>query len=172
MSTGHCRRVATPIGELTLIAVEEGLLAILWPGPEQKPLKLPEHLIEDAHHPVLAATAGQLDEYFDGKRTTFDLPIAPRGTPFQLLAWQALRNIPYGETRSYGEQAVSIGRPTAVRAVGGANGRNPIPIVVPCHRVVGSTGTLTGFGGGLNTKRWLLEHERKHRDALGTGGAV
>ncbi len=162
MNTGRYRTIPTPVGELTLVAEEQGLLAILWPGPIHKGLQLPEHLVEDPHHPVLGAAAQQLEEYFLGDRTVFDLPLAPRGTAFQLRAWQALREIPYGETRSYGQQAARIGRPTAVRAIGGANSRNPISIVVPCHRVVGSDGTLTGFGGGLDTKRWLLDHERKY----------
>ena len=165
MNTGFYRTLVTPVGELTLVAAEPGLLAILWPGPDRKGLQLPGHQIEDPDHPVLAATAYQLVEYFLGERTMFDLPLAPTGTPFQLQAWQALREIPYGETRSYREQAARIGRPTASRAVGAANGRNPLPIVVPCHRVVGATGTLTGFAGGLDTKRWLLDHERNHGGA-------
>ncbi len=102
----------------------------------------------------------QLREYFAGSRTQFDLPLAPAGTAFQLDAWTALRAIPYGETRSYTEQAAALGRPRAVRAVGSANGRNPIAIVVPCHRVVGSRGGLTGYGGGVDRKRWLLAHEQ------------
>ena len=166
MNTEFYWTLATPVGELTLVAAESGLLAILWPGPDRKGLQLPEHRIEDLDHPVLAATACQLEEYFLGERTMFHLPLAPRGTPFQLQAWQALREIPYGETRSYGEQAARIGRPTASRAVGAANGCNPIPIVVPCHRVVGSTGMLTGFAGGLDAKRWLLDHECNYRGAV------
>ena len=116
--------------------------------------------MEDVGHPVLAATVAQLQEYFRGERRVFDLPLAPRGTAFQLRAWESLRAIPYGEARSYGAQALHIGRPTAARAVGAANGPNPLPIVVPCHRVVGATGMLTGFAGGIETKRWLLDHER------------
>jgi methylated-DNA-[protein]-cysteine S-methyltransferase len=100
-----------------------------------------------------------LQEYFRGERRTFDLPLAPRGTEFQMDVWRALQRIPYGETRSYSGIAREIGRPAAVRAVGAANGANPIPIVIPCHRVVGSNGSLTGFGGGIETKRWLLALE-------------
>jgi len=101
----------------------------------------------------------QLREFFDGSRTEFDLPLSPRGTEFQKQVWSVLRRIPFGSTRSYQEIATTIGRPAATRAVGAANGSNPIPIVVPCHRVIGSNGSLTGFGGGLPVKRWLLEHE-------------
>jgi methylated-DNA-[protein]-cysteine S-methyltransferase len=109
--------------------------------------------------PVLRAAAAQLAEYFAGKRRTFDLPLAPHGTPFQLAVWSALRAIPYGETRNYAELARAIGRPTASRAVGAANGKNPLGIIVPCHRVIGASGALTGYAGGLSAKRWLLELE-------------
>ena len=102
----------------------------------------------------------QLDEYFVGKRTSFDLPLQPKGTDFQLKAWVALTTIPYGETISYGEQAKRMDNPKAVRAVGGANGKNPFSIVVPCHRVIGANGTLTGYTGGMNRKEWLLDFER------------
>jgi methylated-DNA-[protein]-cysteine S-methyltransferase len=108
---------------------------------------------------LLDRVEAQLDEYFAGKRTTFDLPLEPRGTDFQLSVWELLRKIPYGVTTSYGELARRLGEPKASRAVGAANGANPIPIIVPCHRVVGSKGELTGFGGGIERKRWLLEHE-------------
>ena len=112
---------------------------------------------------MLDTTADQLDEYFAGTRTSFDVPLDLHGTPFQLAAWQALAGIPYGATRTYGEQADAIGRPTAVRAIGAANGRNPVSIVLPCHRVIGSNGSLTGFGGGLEVKAALLELERRAR---------
>ena len=105
----------------------------------------------------------QLEAYFAGELETFELPVAPSGTPFQLVVWSRLREIPYGVTISYGELARTIGRAHASRAVGAANGRNPIPIVIPCHRVVGSDGSLTGFGGGIETKRWLLRHEARRR---------
>jgi methylated-DNA-[protein]-cysteine S-methyltransferase len=108
---------------------------------------------------VLAAARAQLDAYFAGEITSFDLPLSPRGTPFQQRVWAALRDIPFGETTSYGELARRIGDPKAVRAVGAANGRNPLPLVVPCHRVIGADGSLVGFGGGMDRKRWLLQHE-------------
>ncbi|MBM3673690.1 MAG: methylated-DNA--[protein]-cysteine S-methyltransferase [Actinobacteria bacterium] len=108
---------------------------------------------------ALVSLVRQLDEYFAGERTEFELALAPEGTPFQLEVWEALRAIPYGETISYGELASRVGRPGAARAVGAANGRNPLSIVVPCHRVIGANGTLTGFGGGLGWKRCLLELE-------------
>jgi methylated-DNA-[protein]-cysteine S-methyltransferase len=112
-------------------------------------------------HPVIAAAIRQLGEYFDGERRNFDLPLDPAGTDFQQSAWVALRSIPYGTTVSYGEQAEQMGDKRKARAVGAANGRNPISIIVPCHRVVGSNGALTGFAGGIDTKRWLLSHERR-----------
>lgn len=111
--------------------------------------------------PVLALAAAQLAEYFDGARRDFDVPLAPRGTGFQRLVWRELAKIPYGETRSYGELARALGRPAASRAVGAANGRNPISILVPCHRVIAGSGALTGYAGGLAAKRWLLEHEAR-----------
>ena len=142
----------TPIGELRLVASETGLREIHFPGRPHAPTELGET-------PVLDATRVQLAEYFAGTRTTFELPLELEGTPFQRQAWLALAGIPYGTTVSYAEQARRLGRPRAVRAVGAANGHNPIPIVLPCHRVVGSDGSLTGFGGGLGVKRALLEHE-------------
>jgi len=114
-----------------------------------------------AEHPLLAAAALQLEEYFGGRRRTFTLPLDPVGTEFQKACWRVLAEIPYGETISYGQQAARVGKPKAARAVGAANGRNPLSIVVPCHRVVAADGALTGFGGGLETKRWLLEHEQR-----------
>ena len=112
---------------------------------------------------AVADVAAQLQQYFRGERRAFELPLAPRGTEFQQLVWSALQRIPYGETRSYADIAREIGRPAAVRAVGAANGANPIPIVIPCHRVIGSKGSLTGFGGGIETKRWLLALESPQR---------
>lgn len=154
--------MSTPVGELHLFADDHSLVAVLWPDAEgDVPLDRPAAPVELERHAVLARTALQLREYFDGTRTTFDLPLAPRGTDFQLAAWRALQEIPYGETRSYAQQAESIGRPRAVRAVGAANGRNMIPIIVPCHRVIGANGSLTGFAGGLAAKRWLLAHEQR-----------
>ena len=146
----------TPIGALRLFADREALVGIRFPdhaGAEPPGARAMDH-------PVLARARRQLAEYFAGERTRFDLPLRAEGTEFQRRVWAALSGIPYGETRSYAEMAAELGRPRAVRAVGAANGRNPLPIVVPCHRVIGSDGSLTGFGGGLPTKAWLLRHER------------
>jgi len=149
-------RVATPIGELTLVATDIGLREVRWPG-EAPPSIAVEAPPDD---PVLAAAAGQLRAWFAGERTAFDLPLdLAAATDFQRRAWLALSEIPYATTRSYGEQARMLGAPRAARAVGAANGRNPLPIVLPCHRLVGTDGSLTGFGGGLDVKRALLDHE-------------
>lgn len=148
----------SPVGELTLVATIHGLRAVLWPDDEDR-VKLPDAMHEDPTCDVLVDAKRQIGEYFAGQRTSFDLPLDLRGTEFQRAAWMALADIPFGTTASYGEQAARIGRPTAVRAVGAANGRNPVSIVLPCHRVVGSNGSLTGFAGGLNSKRLLLQHE-------------
>lgn len=150
--------IDSPIGPLGLVATDGGLRAVSWRGDETS-VKLPDDMVEDPDHPILRRAAHELSEYFDGDRTSFDVPLDLRGTPFQEAAWRALGDIPYGSTRSYGEQAALIGRPKAVRAVGQANGRNPVPIVLPCHRVIGADGSLTGFGGGLDLKTQLLQHE-------------
>jgi len=148
----------SPVGELTLLADDDGLCGLFFerhrhdPGPRDGWVHAPDD-------PTLVATRTQLGEYFAGARTTFDLPLAPRGTPFQQQVWQRLRTIRHGETRTYLDLARALGDPKATRAVGAANGRNPISIIVPCHRVVGSDGSLTGFGGGIERKRWLLAHE-------------
>ncbi len=160
------------VGELTLVATDLGLRAVKWPNERVGRLPLPEEMISKPDHPVLEATRIQLEEYFQGERTEFDLPLDLRGTEFQQLAWLALALIPYGQTVSYGEQAVRIGRPRAVRAIGAANGRNPISIILPCHRVVGANDDLTGFAGGIETKRELLAFEKNedHRqDVLELG---
>jgi methylated-DNA-[protein]-cysteine S-methyltransferase len=149
----------SPVGRLTLVASDAGLRAILWPIEKPGRVKLPD--ISRGHHPVLRATITQLTEYFDGKRKGFDLPLDLNGTPFQVKAWRSLADISYGTTASYAEQADRLGAPKAVRAVGSANGRNPISIVLPCHRVVASNGSLAGFAGGLDVKRWLLEFESR-----------
>ncbi len=149
----------SPVGKLTLVASDAGLRAILWPTEKPGRVKLPD--ISRGDHPVLQATTSQLSEYFAGKRQLFDLPLDLHGTPFQVKAWRSLADIPYGTTASYAEQADRIGAPKAVRAVGTANGRNPISIVLPCHRVVASNGSLAGFAGGLDAKRWLLEFESR-----------
>ena len=148
----------TPVGTLTLVASDDGLKAILWENDREGRVPAPMG-IEDDNHPVLLETERQLGEYFAGRRQTFDLPLAFEGTAFQQQVWAALLTIPFGETRSYRQIAEQIGRPAAVRAVGAANGRNPISIVAPCHRVIGSNGALTGFAGGLEVKARLLALE-------------
>jgi len=149
----------SPVGTLTLVAGSKGLRAVIWPARDGRHVGLAGTDVEPGRSAILEQAASELDEYFAGDRTSFDVPLELEGTEFQLAAWNALADIPYGETRSYTEQATRIGRPTAVRAVGAANGRNPVSIVLPCHRVVGSDGTLRGFGGGLDVKEWLLQHE-------------
>jgi methylated-DNA-[protein]-cysteine S-methyltransferase len=153
------RKVISPVGALTLVASDKGLAAILWENDD--PRRVPLTIVgEDASHPVLVETERQLREYFAGTRSCFSLPLDFAGTEFQQRVWRALLAIPFGETRSYAQIAREIGNPSAVRAVGAANGRNPISIVVPCHRVIGSDGALTGFAGGLDAKTWLLALER------------
>jgi methylated-DNA-[protein]-cysteine S-methyltransferase len=155
MGTKQRKTVEAPFGAVHVVATDAAVIAIHWADQE------PEGEPCDGPHPVLDAAAAQLTEYFAGARTDFDLPLAPGGTAFQQQAWAALREIPFGATISYGDQAKRLGDANKSRAVGAANGQNPIPIVVPCHRVVGSTGKLTGFAGGLATKAWLLEHEQR-----------
>ncbi len=153
-------RMNSPIGELLLVADDHGLCEIDFDGDGGRSMN--GDWRERPDHPVLNKTRKQLEEYFAGKRKTFDLPLAPQtGTPFQRRVWKALEAIPYGETQSYGEIARKIRRPRAMRAVGAANGANPIPIVVPCHRVIGANGTLTGYGGGLWRKQKLLALEQR-----------
>jgi methylated-DNA-[protein]-cysteine S-methyltransferase len=154
--------VESPVGRLRLVAADGGLAEVAFAAGRRI---LPPATGDGAGNPVLEAARVQLGEYFAGRRTAFDLPLAPRGTAFQQAVWAALLAIPFGETRSYGEIARAVGRPSAPRAVGAANGSNPLAIVVPCHRVVGSDGSLTGYGGGMERKRWLLSHERAHRPA-------
>jgi methylated-DNA-[protein]-cysteine S-methyltransferase len=148
----------SPVGKLTLIATDEGLAAILWPNDRPRRVQITLDA-EDASHPVLREAERQLREYFAGQRKAFALPLDMAGTAFQRQVWNALLTIPFGETRSYGDIARQIGSPRAVRAVGAANGRNPLSIIAPCHRVVGSSGSLTGFAGGLETKAQLLALE-------------
>jgi methylated-DNA-[protein]-cysteine S-methyltransferase len=148
----------SPIGALTVVATSDAIVAIRWDESDVG-LRGPITDVRSGEHPLLDDTVRQLTEYFAGDRTEFDLPLAPAGSEFQRAAWAALRKIPFGETISYGEQARRLGDRNKSRAVGAANGKNPIPIVVPCHRVVGSNGHLTGFGGGLEVKAWLLDHE-------------
>jgi methylated-DNA-[protein]-cysteine S-methyltransferase len=153
---------ASPIGKLKLVASDKGLVAVLWEKENPGRVRLDE-LLEDPSHPVLCKTERQLEEYFAGKRQSFSLPLDMRGTRFQNQVWEALLAIPFGETRSYGQLANQLGNPKATRAVGAANGRNPIAIVVPCHRVIGFSGKLTGFAGGLEAKAHLLALEGKDR---------
>ncbi len=147
--------VSSPVGELVLLASDQGLSGLYF-GHRIDRARLPTG---GATQPILKAAAAQLGEYFAGKRERFELALDPAGTEFQRAVWQQLRRIPYGETASYRDIAERLGNPGAVRAVGMANGANPISIIVPCHRVIGADGSLTGFGGGLDIKRQLLEHE-------------
>jgi methylated-DNA-[protein]-cysteine S-methyltransferase len=148
----------SPVGRLTLVATDDGLAAILWEHDSPGRVRL-DVAAEDPGHPVLVETERQLKEYFAGRRRTFTVKLDVAGTAFQRKVWKALLTIPFGETRSYSQIARQIGNPAAVRAVGAANGRNPVSIVAPCHRVIGSTGKLTGFAGGLDVKARLLAHE-------------
>lgn len=147
----------SPVEPLLLAADDNGLHLIEFHSPRHPMARLEKW--ERGKNAVLDATRAQLEEYFAGTRTQFELPLAPQGTPFQTEVWCTLATIPYGETISYAQLAQRVGKPTAMRAVGAANGRNPLPIVLPCHRVIGADGSLTGFGGGLPTKQFLLELE-------------
>lgn len=151
-------KMPSPVGDLTLIASDTGLTAILWPNddPSRVPARNP---VESADHPILAEAKRQLTAYFAGELKVFTVPLDMIGTDFQKSVWAALLTIPHGETRSYAEIARQIGRPTATRAVGAANARNPLSIIAPCHRVIGSNGALTGFAGGLEAKELLLRLE-------------
>ncbi|HSX10575.1 MAG TPA: methylated-DNA--[protein]-cysteine S-methyltransferase [Chlamydiales bacterium] len=148
----------SPVGKLTLVSSPKGLHAILWDHPKYE--KIIRNLTLSEHDKILVQTKKQLNEYFQGKRKAFDLPLVINGTDFQIQAWDQLLKIPYGTTISYGEQAERMGNKNKARAVGMANGLNPISIVVPCHRVVGSNGHLVGFGGGLDKKAYLLRLEQ------------
>jgi methylated-DNA-[protein]-cysteine S-methyltransferase len=152
--------VASPVGQLKLVAHGDRLVAILWENDRPGRVKLGEmHKADD--HPVLVDTARQLSEYFAGERTTFDVATEFVGTEFQKKVWNALLTIPFGETRSYREIAEQIGQASACRAVGAANGRNPISIIAPCHRVIGASGDLTGFAGGMHAKATLIAIESR-----------
>lgn len=157
--------IDTPLGPMRVVASDGGLRALLWPGEKEtrarRALGAEAGVAHGEAAEVLSLARGQIAEYFRGTRRQFDLPLDPQGTPFQLRAWQALAQIPYGQTRSYGEQAAMLGDSRLARAVGGANHANPIAIVVPCHRVVGRGGALTGFAAGLAVKDWLLRHEQR-----------
>jgi methylated-DNA-[protein]-cysteine S-methyltransferase len=154
------KMMKSPVGELKLIASDKGLAAILWEKDNPKRVRLGP-VVEDKHHPVLREVEGQLKDYFAGERRTFSLTLDAAGTEFQKKVWKALLAIPFGETRSYAQIARQIGHPKAVRAVGAAIGRNPLSIIAPCHRVIGSNGKLTGFAGGLKTKACLLDLESR-----------
>jgi len=151
------RFIDSPIGTLTLSSDGAALTGLHMGTSRKRPD--PDGWIEDATHPLLEETARQLGQYFRGQRRSFDLPLQLHGTEFQRRVWTLLTRIPFGETRTYGELARQLGNPGACRAVGLANGRNPIAVIVPCHRVIGADGSLTGFGGGLPRKEWLLSHE-------------
>lgn len=164
--------IESPLGPLHLVGTDVALTVVHLPGSDDAVPAVP--IGETA---VLARAATQLREYFAGARQTFDVPLAPAGTAFQQSVWHVLSTIPFGATWSYGDVARAIGQPSASRAVGAANGRNPIAIIVPCHRVIGSSGALTGYGGGMPAKKWLLAHEHAHAPraqgelALGKAGA-
>ena len=166
------KTMKSPVGTLKLVGSEAGLAAILWEHDNPRRVRL-EAGSEDEQHPVLIETERQLNEYFAGKRKTFSVKLDFGGTPFQKKVWQAMLGIPFGETRTYGELAKQIGDPKAVRAVGAANGRNPISIIGPCHRVIGASGKLTGYAGGLAAKALLLRLEGREIDEADTrkGGA-
>ena len=145
-------KIKTPLGIITLGASNKGLKSIQWGSKKRN---------YQPKHPILKKTKIQLSEYFEGKRHKFDIPLVIDGTDFQKSAWQALRKIPYGKTISYGQQAKALGKSQAARAVGSANGKNPLPIIIPCHRVITATGKLGGFTGGLQKKTTLLDIENR-----------
>ena len=151
------RHVDSPVGRLTLVASDQGVRAVLWPNDRPNRVPLPPTV--NGNHRVLTQAVDELDAYFGGVLDGFTVAYDLHGTAFQLAVWRALGEIPAGTTVTYGEFAASVGRPTASRAVGAAVGRNPVSIALPCHRVVGSNGSLTGFAGGLAAKEWLLRHE-------------
>jgi len=159
-STHHVAFIESSVGTLRALADESALLALHFPDHAKDPGVPTGCTDSDSGHPVLERLTHQLAEYFRGDRSRFDIPLAPRGTDFQQSVWRALLEIPEGKTRTYGELARNLGRPRAVRAVGAANGCNPISILIPCHRVIGAGGRLTGYAGGLGRKKWLLEHEK------------
>lgn len=156
--------IDSPVGDLSLVASDRALVALVWRRENHR--NAFAEAVDHAKHPILRETTRQLSEYFAGKRRAFDIELDFRGTDFQRRVWSTLLTIPYGETRSYGQIAEQIGNPTAVRAVGAANGRNPISIIAPCHRVIGMNGDLTGFGGGLDAKAYLLTLEAPQKQLL------
>ncbi len=158
--TLHTITISSPVQELRLVASDCGLRAVLWQRHDEHRVPFAGATIVAGSSPLLERAAAQLDEYFAGRRCEFDVPLDPVGSPFQQAAWVVLRTIPFGTTMTYGAQAARLGDPHKARAVGAANGRNPLSIIVPCHRVIGASGKLTGFAGGLDTKAWLLAHEQ------------
>lgn len=164
-------RIASPVGQLTLVAHGDKLSAVLWENDRAGRVRLGA-MVQDERRPVLRESARQLEEYFAGQRTAFDLPLHFDGTDFQKRVWAALCTIPYGQTRTYLDIARQLGNEKAVRAVGAANGRNPISIIAPCHRVIGVGGALTGFAGGLHAKKLLLALEGVSTEGRDAGDAV
>ena len=160
-----CKRIDSPIGGLVLVGNDDGLAAILWAHDDPKRVRL-NIVAEDERYPVLVETARQLEEYFAGTRHAFDVKLNFIGTEFQNRVWSALLRIPFGETRSYGQIARELGNPRGARAVGAANGKNPIAIIAPCHRLIGASGALRGFAGGLKAKDTLLALEKAGRRDL------
>ena len=152
------KEIPSEVGKLKLVANEQALVAILWENQKPNRIKLGDRL-ENEHHPIIAKTEKQLREYFSKKRRSFDIPMELHGTDFQKAVWEELKKIPFGSTLSYGQIAKNMNHPKAVRAIGGAIGKNPISIIIPCHRVIGSDGSLTGFAGGLGLKAALLKLE-------------
>ena len=169
--TTYFTRLPSPVGPLRLVKSAAGLHRLDFEDRTE-----PNDLAWREDKAAFSAEARQLEEYCAGDRDHFDLELAPQGTPFQLRVWRALRDIPFGRTASYVAIARAVGSPSASRAVGGANHRNPIAIVIPCHRVIGASGSLTGYGGGLDRKRWLLAHEarylRRYTEMIGTPSCV
>jgi methylated-DNA-[protein]-cysteine S-methyltransferase len=157
------KSISSSVGLLKLVASDKGLVAVLWENDRPNRVRL-AGMNESNTHSILAKTEEQLAEYFSGERKKFELPLDLRGTSFQNAVWEALLAIPFGETRSYGQLANQLDNPRATRAVGAANGRNPVSIIVPCHRVIGSNGKLTGFAGGLDVKAYLLKLEGISQD--------
>jgi len=161
--------IDSPVGKLTLVASDKGLVAVLWEKEKPNRVRVGE-LEQRRTHPILARAERQIGEYFGGKRKNFSLSLDMRGTAFQKQVWNALLAIPFGETKSYGDLAKRLGNPQAARAVGAATGKNPISIIVPCHRLIGSSGKLTGFAGGLEAKTRLLQLERNGSNFIGPMG--
>ena len=157
------KQIKSPVGRIKLVASAKALVAVLWEQERPNRIRLDPAKL-DVRHPILVETERQLCEYFAGKRTRFELPLAPRGSEFQRKVWLALKEIPFGKTRSYLDLAKRISSPNGSRAVGAANSNNPLSIVVPCHRVIGTDGTLTGYAGGLETKAALLAFEARPRE--------